>query len=567
MEWIVKLITDGTTVAHVVLLYSIVISLGVWLGKMKIGGVSLGVTFVLFVGIIVGHLLKNNGIQPVEENWSVIGFMQDFGLILFVYSIGIQVGPSFFSSFKQGGVTLNLLACGIILLNIAVMLILYYAFMDTSNPDNLPMMVGVLCGAVTNTPGLGAANAALEQVAHGGTIPVIANGYACAYPLGVLGIIGSIILIKAIFKINFKKEENDYNEQSGNSAAMKPHLMHVEIVNASLNDKTILQTRDYLARDFVCSRLLHDGHVTVPNRETKLYVGDQLFIVCAEEDAEAIVAFMGKTIQVDWSKQDFPMISKKILVTADKVDGKTLGSLHPSSLYGVNVTRLYRSGIELFAQPGVRLQVGDRLTVVGPSDAVERFAGKLGNQANRLDKPNLITLFVGILLGILVGSLPFHISGMSMPVKLGLAGGPLIVAILIGRFGSKFHLVSYTTTSASLMIRDIGLVLFLASVGIKAGGNFVATVMNGGLWYVLYGFLITVIPLIIIGCVARMKYKENYLLMMGLMAGATTDPPALAYSTATANNDIPSIGYSTVYPLSMFLRIITAQVLILMLCG
>ena len=567
MEWIVKLITDGTTVAHVVLLYSIVISLGVWLGKMKIGGVSLGVTFVLFVGIIVGHLLKNNGIQPVEENWSVIGFMQDFGLILFVYSIGIQVGPSFFSSFKQGGVTLNLLACGIILLNIAVMLILYYAFMDTSNPDNLPMMVGVLCGAVTNTPGLGAANAALEQVAHGGTIPVIANGYACAYPLGVLGIIGSIILIKAIFKINFKKEENDYNEQSGNSAAMKPHLMHVEIVNASLNDKTILQTRDYLARDFVCSRLLHDGHVTVPNRETKLYVGDQLFIVCAEEDAEAIVAFMGKTIQVDWSKQDFPMISKKILVTADKVDGKTLGSLHPSSLYGVNVTRLYRSGIELFAQPGVRLQVGDRLTVVGPSDAVERFAGKLGNQANRLDKPNLITLFVGILLGILVGSLPFHISGMSMPVTLGLAGGPLIVAILIGRFGSKFHLVSYTTTSASLMIRDIGLVLFLASVGIKAGGNFVETVMNGGLWYVLYGFLITVIPLIIIGCVARMKYKENYLLMMGLMAGATTDPPALAYSTATANNDIPSIGYSTVYPLSMFLRIITAQVLILMLCG
>ncbi len=567
MEWIVNLFTDGSSVAHVVLLYSIVISLGVWLGKMKIGGVSLGVTFVLFVGIIVGHLLRNNGIQPVEENWSVIGFMQDFGLILFVYSIGIQVGPSFFSSFKQGGVTLNLLACGIILLNIVVMLALYYTCMDTSNPDNLPMMVGVLCGAVTNTPGLGAANAALEQVTHGGTMPVIANGYACAYPLGVLGIIGSIILIKAIFKVNFKKEEDNYNEQAGNASAMKPHLMHVEIVNTSLNDKTILQTRDYLARDFVCSRLLHDGHVTVPNRETKLYVGDQLFIVCAEEDAEAIVAFMGKTIEVDWNNQDFPMISKKILVTDDKVDGKPLGRLHPSSLYGVNVTRLYRSGIELFAQPGVRLQVGDRLTVVGPSDAVERFASKLGNQANRLDKPNLITIFVGILLGILVGSLPINISGMSMPVKLGLAGGPLIVAILIGRFGSKFHLVSYTTNSASLMIRDIGLVLFLASVGIKAGGNFVETVMNGGLWYVLYGFLITVIPLIIVGCVARIKYKENYFLIMGLMAGATTDPPALAYSTATANNDIPSIGYSTVYPLSMFLRIITAQVLILMLCA
>lgn len=291
-----------------------------------------------------------------------------------------------------------------------------------------------------------------------------------------------------------------------------------------------------------------------------------MFIVCAEESADAIKAFIGTETEVDWEEQDFPMFSKKILVTKDKANGKTLGSFHPSSMYGVNVTRLYRSGIELFPQPNVTLQVGDRLTVVGPEDSVERFANELGNQNSRLDKPNLLTIFVGILLGILVGSLPFDV-GMSMPVKLGLAGGPLVVAILLGRFGFKLKLVAYTTNSASLMIRDIGLVLFLASVGVKAGGNFVETVMNGGMWYVFYGFLITIIPLLIMGVVARLYYKENYLLLMGVIAGTTTDPPALAYSTGTANNDIPSIGYSTVYPLAMFLRIITAQIIILLLCS
>jgi len=572
MDWIVSLFTDSSSVAHIVILFSLVISLGIWLGKIKIGGISLGATFVLFVGIIVGHILKNNGVQAIEENWKVINFIQDFGLILFVYSIGLQVGPSFFESFKQGGIRLNLMACAIIALNIVVMLVLYYSFMDTDDPTTLPMMVGVLCGAVTNTPGLGAANAALEQIqstthAFGDSIPVIANGYACAYPLGVIGIIGSIILIKVLFKINYKHEEEQFEQQSGNAAAMKPHLMHVEVTNKALDNKTIIQVRDYLARDFVCSRMLHDSHVLVPTKDTVLHCGDQLYIVCAEEDAEAIVAFMGKTIQVDWEHQDTPMISRRILVTEDKANGKTLGSFHPSSLYGVNVTRLYRSGIELFAQPSVRLQVGDRLTVVGPTDAVERFSNILGNQSKRLDKPNLLTIFVGIFLGIIVGSMPFYISGMSMPVKLGLAGGPLVVAILIGRFGAKLKLVAYTTNSASLMIRDIGLMLFLASVGIKAGGDFLATVMNGGLFYVLYGFLITIIPLIIVGIFARIKYKTNYFMLMGLMSGATTDPPALAYSTATVNNDIPSVGYSTVYPLSMFLRIITAQVLILMLCA
>ena len=570
MEWLYNLFTDGSTVAHIVLLYSMVISAGVLLGKLKFGGVSLGVTFVLFVGILAGHLLNNNGIT---ENTQIINFVQDFGLILFVYSIGLQVGPSFFTSFKQGGIKMNIIAAGIIFLNIAVMLAIYYGFMDTSNPTTLPMMVDVLCGAVTNTPGLGAANAALEQISaqhpdyFNGSIPEIANGYACAYPLGVIGIIGSIIIIRYIFKVNMKKEEADFNEQNGNNAAMKPHLMHLEVMNPALDGKTILQVRKYLGRNFVCSRSLHNGHVTLPNKDTKLFIGDQLYIVCAEEDADAIITFIGKTVTVDWDHQDVPMSSKKILVTKDKVNGKTLGSLHPSSMYGVNVTRLFRSGIEVFAHPNVHLQVGDRLAVVGPEDAVNRFADKLGNQQNRLDKPNLLTIFFGILVGIIFGSLPFSIPGMSMPVKLGLAGGPLVIAILVGRFGFKLKLVAYTTNSASLMIRDIGLVLFLASVGIKAGGNFLETVANGGLMYVWYGFLITFIPLIVMGVIARIFYKENYLLLIGIISGATTDPPALAYSTASVGNDIPSVGYSTVYPLSMFLRIITAQILILLICS
>lgn len=571
MSWLSSLVTNGGSVAHIALLYSLVISLGILLGKIKIGGVSLGVTFVLFVGIFVGHFLQigvnDYGFTP--EPLNVLNFIQDFGLILFVYSIGLQVGPSFFTSLRGNGVTLNIAAASIIALNIVVMLILYYTCMDTSDPSSLPMMVGVLCGAVTNTPGLGAANAALGQIGEGhfgGHLPVIANGYACAYPLGVVGIIGSIILIRYIFKINLKQEEDNFNAHNGNVAAMKPHLLHLKVDNPSMEGKSILQVHNYLGRDFVCSRLLHGGHVVLPNKDTILHLGDILFVVCAEDDTEAVVAFIGHPVEIEWDKQDMPMVSKKMIVTQDRINGKTLGSLHPSSMFGVNVTRLVRSGIELFASPNVTLQVGDRLMVVGPEDAVDRFEAKIGNNAQRLDRPNLLAIFFGILVGIIFGSMEFNV-GMSVPVKLGLAGGPLIIAILVGRFGFKLRLVAYTTNSAAMMIRDIGLVLFLASVGIKAGGNFLETVMNGGLLFVFYGFLITTIPLLIVGIYARLRLHQNYFLIMGLLSGATTDPPALAYSTATANNDIPSVGYSTVYPLSMFLRIITAQILILLLCA
>jgi len=554
MDWLQTLFTDTNSIAHIVLLYAFVIAVGVLLGKIKFFGISLGVTFVLFMGIVCGHF-------GFTGNVHILNFLQDFGLILFVFCIGLQVGPSFFSSFKKGGISMNIVATGIVLLNIAVALCLYYAL---GGRIDLPMMVGVLCGAVTNTPGLGAANEALTQIGYDG--PQIAMGYACAYPLGVLGIIGSIILVKYLCRVNLKKEEQEIEQQETANPQLTPKMMHLEVHNEALQGKTIFQVKQFVARDFVISRILQDGHVSVPSKDTILHIGDQLFVVCAQEDAEAIIAFIGPKIEVDWEKQDMPMVSRRILVTRTEMNGKELGALHFRTMHGVNVTRINRSGMDIFASRNLRLQVGDRVMVVGPQDAVERVASIMGNSLKRLDTPNIITIFVGIFVGIIFGSLPFTISGIPTPVKLGLAGGPLIVAILIGRFGYKVKLVTYTTMSANLMLREIGIALFLASVGIKAGENFVQTVVEGdGLLYVGCGFLITVIPLLIMGVLGRLHYKMNYFTLMGLMSGSYTDPPALAYSNQTANNNAPAVGYSTVYPLSMFLRIITAQLLILFL--
>ena len=556
MDWLQSLFTDENSIAHIVLLYSFVIAAGVLLGKIKFFGVSLGVTFVLFAGIVCGHF-------GFTGNTQILNFIQDFGLILFVFCIGLQVGPSFFTSFKQGGVTMNVVAVGIVLLNIAVALGLYYSL---GGQIGLPMMVGILCGAVTNTPGLGAANEALSQLGYDG--PQIAMGYACAYPLGVLGIIGSIILVRLLCRINLKKEEEDIARQEAANPHLTPKMMHLEVRNEALNGKTLFQVKNFLGRDFVISRILQNGHVSIPTRDTVFHVGDQMFVVCAEEDAEAIIAFIGPIIKVDWEKQDVPMVSRRILVTKSNVNGKQLGQLHFSSIHGVNVTRVNRSGMDIFASRDLTLQVGDRVMVVGPQDAVERVANVLGNSLKRLDHPNIVTIFVGIFLGILFGSLPIAFPGIPTPVKLGLAGGPLIVAILMGRCGYKLKLVTYTTMSANLMLREIGIALFLASVGIKAGANFVQTVVEGdGLLYVGCGFLITIIPLIIMGVFARKYYKMNYFKLMGLMAGATTDPPALAYANQTANNNAPAVGYSTVYPVTMFLRILTAQLLILILAS
>ena len=559
MEWLVQLFTNNESVAHIALLYAVVIAIGVYLGKIKVGGVSLGVTFVLFAGIVAGHI---GFTAPVD----ILTFIQDFGLILFVFMIGLQVGPGFFESFGTAGVKLNGLAATMIALNILVMFGCYFVFFNTNDSTSLPMMVGTLYGAVTNTPGLGAANEALGSV-YGDNAPQIASAYACAYPLGVLGIIGAIILIRLICKIKLEKEEEELTAREGASSKQKPYKMHLEVTNKYLEGKTLLQVHDFLNRDFVVSRLVHEGELSIPNRNTVFHLGDQMLIVCAEADHEAIMAFIGPMLDIDFEQQDQPLVSKRIVVTNPHINGKSFGQMHFSSVYGVNVTRVTRHGMELFASPSLPLQVGDRIMVVGPEDAVDRVANKMGNSIKRLDAPNIATIFVGIILGIVFGSLPIAIPGMPVPLKLGIAGGPLIIAILIGRYGYKIKLVTYTTTSANMMLREIGLVLFLASVGIKAGAGFYNTVVEGdGLLYVLAGFLITIIPILIVGPIARMKFKFNYFTIAGMVAGTYTDPPALAYSNSICSKEAPAVGYSTVYPLSMFLRILTAQLVVLFFC-
>lgn len=565
MDWLSSLLTSTDSIAHIVVLYAGVISIGLALGRLKIFGISLGVTFVLFAGIVAGHF-------GLTGTTSTLSFVQDLGLILFVYCIGLQVGPGFFQSFKKGGLTMNLLAIGIILLNVLCCIALYFLVfydgggMSGANSHKLAMMVGVLCGAITNTPGLGAATEACNTI-FGSDAPAIANGYACAYPLGVVGIIGATILIRLLTRTSLKEEQEKIEKEIAANPHVIPHRMTIVATNPALAGRTILQVRNFLGRDFVCSRILHNGHVSMPNKDTIIHIGDKMFINCAQDDAEAISAFIGPQEEVVWEEQDVPMVSKHVLITQPNINGKTLAELHFSSVHGVNVTRVRRGGMNLFADSHLRLQVGDRIVVVGPEDAVDRVANKMGNSVKKLDHPNLSAIFIGIFVGIIFGSLPFAVPGVPTPVKLGLAGGPLIIAILVARFGYKAKIVAYTTTSANLMLREIGLALFLASVGIKAGATFVDTVVAGdGITYVWCGFLITVIPLLIMGMVGRLHYKMNYFTLMGLMAGSTTDPPALAFANQTAGNDAPAVGYSTVYPLSMFLRILTAQLIILLLC-
>ncbi|MBS7400845.1 MAG: putative transporter [Prevotella sp.] len=563
MDWIINLFTTTDSVAHIALLYAIVISVGILLGKVKVGGISLGVTFVLFAGIVAGHV----GFTAPKP---ILTFVQDFGLILFVFCIGLQVGPGFFESFKRGGVTLNVLSTVTIFLNVLVMFACYYIFFDTSDINNLPMMVGTLYGAVTNTPGLGAANEAMTTVFGNLPVPQIANGYACAYPLGVVGIIGATIAIRYITRTKLEEEENKLNEAEADNTQVKPKSMTLLVSNAYLAGRSLQQITEFLNRDIVCTRLHHGDEVVTPRRDTVFSVGDQVLLVCAEADAEAIKAFIGPEIETDWEVEDdkTPMISKRVVITNPKMNGKTLGKMHFSSVYGVNITRITRQGMDLFASRNHHFHVGDRIMVVGREDNVNRVAELMGNSVKRLDAPNIATIFIGIFVGILFGSIPFSIPGMPVPLKLGIAGGPLIIAILIGRFGYRFKLVTYTTTSANMMLREMGLALFLASVGIKAGAGFWETVVQGdGLKYVYTGFLITIIPILIIGTIARLKFKFNYFTIMGMLAGTYTDPPALAYANSICSKEAPAVGYSTVYPLSMFLRIFAAQIVVLFFCG
>lgn len=555
MNWINDLLW-GEGIGHSILLLSFVIAAGIQLGKIKVFGVSLGITLVLFVGIILGHF-------GFTINHNVIHFFKEFGLILFVYSVGIQVGPGFFSSFKQGGITLNMLACGIVFLGVLTAVILHYA---TGIP--MPTMVGILSGAVTNTPGLGAAQQAFSDM-HGVSDNTIALGYAVAYPLGVIGIILSIILIKYIFRVSFDKENEQLNsEDSSHTNEAKPISLIVK--NPAIFNKTVAELSNLLEhRDFVISRVWRDSNkqIEIASANTVLQENDKVFVITTETDAETIKTFIGEEIDMErkqWIRMESQFINRRILITKPELNGKRLGQLKLRKLYGINITRINRAGVDLVAKPGLTLQVGDRVNVVGTETAVSNVEKVLGNSMKRLNEPNLITIFVGIALGIVLGSIPISFPGIPQPVKLGLAGGPLVVAILISRFGYHYKLITYTTQSANLMLREIGITLFLACVGISAGDGFVDTIVNnGGFAWIGYGFIITFVPLMIIGCIGRYFCKVNYFTLMGLIAGSTTDPPALAYSNATAGNDAPSVGYATVYPLTMFLRVLTAQLLIL----
>lgn len=554
MDWLMPLLTDTDSIGHILLVYSVVIAVGMALGRIKVFGISLGVTFVLFVALAVSY-------AGITVNGTVLNFLRDFGLILFVFFIGLQVGPSFFSSFKSGGLQLNLLTLLAVGLSILVTIALFLVLQGTVT---LPQILGVHYGAVTNTPGLGATQEALDMLGYKGEN--IAIAYACAYPLGVVGIITSAVILRKMFRINLKEEDRHWDEEaSANSDA--PIFFHVSVTNAGINGQTMRNIRDFIGRAFICSRVLHDGVITSPSPDTQVFVGDKLRIVSGAESKAAIVAFFGQEeTDIDLATAHSPLIARNILITKDQVNGMRLGELHLSRYDGVNITRVFRAGMTLFPYQNLHLQMGDQVYCVGPQRSIERLADRLGNQVQKLDHPNIISIFLGIVLGILLGFLPIAIPGMPVPLRIGLAGGPLIVAILLGYWGPHFKLITYTTHSANLMLREMGIALFLASVGLSAGDRFVSAFIDGnGLLYVALGLVITVVPLIITGVVARIKFKMNYHLIVGLLAGATTDPPTLAYANTISEKDSSAIAYSTVYPLAMFLRILTGQVVLLAL--
>ena len=553
MEWLYNLFMSNS-VAHVVFTLALVITLGVMLSRIKIAGISFGVTWILFVGIAAGHF----GMTIEHET---LHFIKEFGLILFVFSIGLQVGPGFFSSFKEGGVKMVGCAATVVLLGC---LTTYIIHLVTGTP--LPTMVGVMSGAVTNTPGLGAAQQAYAD-ATGITDPTIALGYAVAYPLGVVGIILSLIAVRFITRVNFKEEDKALEAmKSEHSNVMR---LSVEFTNGALENQSVAHIRDLINRSFVIARIMdHNGVIRIADGTSTLKVGDKIRVVCSPDDREAVIAFFGQEIEMtkeEWgvtSDNQRQLVSRRIVITKREINGKKLSDLRLRTKYGINITRINRAGIDLIPYQGMELQRGDKITVVGDEKAIDQVANVLGNSMKKLNEPQLLTIFIGIALGVLLGSIP--LMEIPQPVKLGLAGGPLIIAILIGRYGPHFHLVTYTTMSANLMLREVGLALFLAAVGIGAGDGFIDAIVGGGYRWILYGFIITVVPLLIVGLFARLKLKMNYYTLMGLMSGSVTDPPALGYANSTAGNDMPAVGYATVYPVVMFLRVLTAQLLILM---
>lgn len=551
MQWFIDLFTSSS-VAHSIMLLAITIAIGIQLGKLKIANISFGIAWILFVGIALSHF----GLRVDEE---ILHFTKEFGLILFVYSIGLQVGPGFFSSLKKGGFKLNMLAAMIVLLGVVTTYVIHII-----TGTDLATMVGVLSGAVTNTPGLGAAQQTFNDIykTHN---PSIASGYAVAYPLGVIGIIISPMIIKFFCKIKLEKEAIRDEEESSENTTKR---LSIHIKNQGVDGRSVEEIIKILGKNVIISRIKRsDNSVEIATNNTLIYINDTLRIITEASNVNAVVMFLGEECNVDeqqWEGEKKNLVSRRIVVTKPNLNGEKIGNLKIRSLYGVSITRINRSGIELIATFDLKLQMGDRVTVVGSEESIAKVADLLGNSMNRLNHPNLIPIFLGVFLGIIVGSIPFAFPGLPQPVKLGLAGGPLIIAILMGRYGPYYKMVTFTTTSANMMIREIGISLFLAAVGLGAGENFINTILDGGYMWVIYGLIITILPLLLVGLFARLKFKMDYYTLLGLLSGSMTDPPALAFANSVSPNDSPAVAYATVYPLTMFLRVLTAQILIIM---
>ena len=552
----------GQGVAHTIMLLAFVIGIGTYLGRFKIKGVSIGATWILFMGILMSHL----GFRADPE---MLHFIKEFGLILFVFSIGLQVGPGFFQSFKKGGVTMNLLAAGMILLAVLVTLAIHWI-----TGESLVTMVGVMSGAVTNTPGLGAAQQTLTDamIAGGQTREAaasatssLASAYAVAYPLGVLGVIFIVILLKGIFKVDLEKEKTELEKEEV-GAQDTARRMHCEVENPAVFGRRLADVVSDMSNKFVVSRIMRDGVISIPGPDTVLQQGDKVLIVTSQANVDTVRIIFGEEIPMhldDWVRKDEHLVTRRLVITNSSLTGKRLRDLHIRKQYGVSATRILRSGLELVARPNLILQVGDSVLVVGEADAIDHVAAILGNKPEKLSHPNLVPIFFGIALGVIFGSIPLRFPGIPQPVKLGLAGGPLIIAILLGHFGPKWKITTYTTVSANMMIREIGISFFLAAVGLGAGENFVSAVVNGGYWWILYGALITLIPVLLTGLIARLVFKLNFYQICGLLSGGNTDPAVLAFAQGAYGTDYTSINYATVYPLSMFLRVLAAQLLVL----
>ncbi len=552
----------GPGIAHSILVFAVIIATGLWLGRFKIKGVSIGSTWILFVAIISSHF-------GVRVDTTVMNFMKDFGLILFVFSIGLQVGPGFFHSFKKGGLMMNALAVCMVLLAVGITVAIHFI-----TGEDLKTMTGVMSGAVTNTPGLGAAQQTMGDIMRSEGVLAsevtsatsgLASAYAVAYPLGVLLVIALIIVFKSLFKVDLgnEKAELDKEEDTGSQA----RRMHCEVENPAIFGEKLSVVIKDVGEDLVVSRMLRGDEISVPGPDTVLHQGDKLLIVTSQEDVDHIRILFGKEVPMhiaDWQKMDTKTVSRRVIVTKPSLTGVKLKDLNIRAHYGVNVTRITRTGIDLVARPNLFIQMGDNLQIVGPESGVNAVSDLVGNTMTGLDKPNLIPIFFGIALGVIFGSLPLKFPGIPQPIKLGLAGGPLIIAILLGYFGPKWKITIYTTKSANMMLREIGIAFFMAAVGLGAGQNFVSSILGGGYWWILYGALITFIPVLTIGLIARYACKLNFYQICGLISGGTTDPAVLAFTQGAYGTDYPSVNYATVYPLSMFMRVLVAQLLVLL---